>query len=384
MGSIKILIFCDWFSPAFKAGGPIRSIVNLVDRFKHEYEIYVFTSDRDLNEQQPFVGIKTDQWFEHDGYKIYYHSPGQMTYKKVKSVIAEINPDKIYLNSMFSNMILPLMAASRSKKIIMAPRGMLRSSALAVKYIKKYFYLTLLRTFNVEQDIVFHSTSEDETKDILRIFPKAPRIIEAPNLPVAVSDSLTAQLKNVGELKMIFVGRIHPIKNLLFLLESLQKVNGKISLDIIATKDDDAYWANCEKQISELHQRIEINLYLNTPHHQIKPLLQTAHLFVLPTECENFGHAIFEALAVGCPILISDQTPWKDLQAKKAGIELPLGNANKFSEAIQHFVDMNDTSWQEYRVGALKIARDYQAGLQTEKSYGLIFNSGSIQITRKT
>jgi glycosyltransferase involved in cell wall biosynthesis len=376
MESIKILIFCDWFSPAFKAGGPIRSIVNLVDRFKNQYEIYVFTSDRDLNDTIPFTGILTDQWVEQDGYKIYYHSPGQMTYKKVKSVIAEIYPDKIYLNSMFSNMILPLMAASRSKKIIMAPRGMLRSSALAVKPIRKYFYLTLLRTFNIEQHIVFHSTSEEETKDILYIFPKAPRIIEAPNLPVAVSNSLSEQLKNVGELKMIFVGRIHPIKNLLFLFETIQNVNGKISLDIIATKDDDEYWTKCEKQILALQQRFEINLHIDTPHHQIKPLLQKADLFVLPTEGENFGHAIFEALAVGCPIMISDQTPWQNLQTKKAGIELPLGNANKFSEAIQQFVDMNDTSWQEYRVGALKLARDYEVGLKTEISYGSLFNNG--------
>jgi hypothetical protein len=49
---------------------------------------------------------------EKDGYKIYYHSPGKMTFKKVKAVIAEINPDKIYLNSMFSNMIKPIMTAS--------------------------------------------------------------------------------------------------------------------------------------------------------------------------------------------------------------------------------------------------------------------------------
>jgi glycosyltransferase involved in cell wall biosynthesis len=273
-------------------------------------------------------------------------------------------------------MILPLMAASRSKKIIMAPRGMLRSSALAVKPIRKYFYLTLLRTFNVEQDIIFHATSEDERKDILRIFPKAPRIIESLNLPVVVCDSLFEQSKNIGELKMIFVGRIHPIKNLLFLLESIEKINGKISLDIIATKDDDSYWVRCEKQISQLQQRIEINLYLDRPHHQIKPLLQKSHLFVLPTEGENFGHAIFEALAVGCPILISNQTPWKELQAKKAGIELPLGNATKFSGAIQYFVDMDNTSWHEYRVGALKIAMNYEKGLQTEKSYGLLFNNG--------
>jgi glycosyltransferase involved in cell wall biosynthesis len=370
----RILIFTDWFTPAFKAGGPIRSVVNLVEKFKGSLDIYIFTGDRDLHDALPFEGIQTDQWIAGDGCTIYHHSPGKMNYKKVKSVIKEVNPDKIYLNSMFSKMIYPLMAAGRSGKIILAPRGMLRTSALAIKPIRKFLYLSLLRTMNIDQQVTFHSTGDEETKDIKRIFPNARQIIVAPNLPVSVADTLHESHKQTGELHIIFVGRIHPIKNLLFLLESLDELRGDIRLDIVATKDDDAYWRSCEKQIARLKENIKTHIHLDIPHHQIKPLLEQSHLFVLPTEGENFGHAIFEALSVGCPVVLSDQTPWRDLKHKNAGVDLLL-KKELFTETIQAFVDMNDLQWQEYRKGALALATDYEKHLESDRVYDDLFKN---------
>jgi glycosyltransferase involved in cell wall biosynthesis len=373
------LVFADWYAPAFKAGGPIRSIVNLVDRFKDQYDIYVFTSDRDINETKPFTNIATDQWLDQDGFHIWYYSPGTMTYKKVKSVIAEINPDKIYLNSMFSNMIKPIMAAYATEKIIIAPRGMLRSSALAVKPLKKFLYLWFLRTMGIGKYLSFHSTSEDETKDIKRIFPVAKKIVIAPNLPVSVNEHLIQFEKPSGQLRIIFVGRLHPIKNLDFLLEAIAKAKGDIKLDIVATREDTDYWKQCKKLITALQLKVEITPYVDLPHHKIKPLLEKAHLFALPTEGENFGHAIFEALAVGCPVLISDQTPWIGLRSKRAGVELPLANQSRFTEVIQEFVDMPDATWQEYRQGAWSLATSYQQNLASAEQYHQLFENAEYE-----
>jgi glycosyltransferase involved in cell wall biosynthesis len=369
----RLLIFCDWYAPAFKAGGPIRSIVNFVDRFKDQYDIHVFTSDRDINEKKPFKNIQVDHWLERDGYHIWYYSPGTMTYKKVKSVIAEINPDKIYLNSMFSNMIKPMVAAYTSGRLIIAPRGMLRRSALVVKPIKKLIYLRLLKLMGLAPYLSFHSTGEDETKDIKRFFPKAKRILLAPNLPVAVNKNLIQSEKATEKLRMVFVGRLHPIKKLDFLLEALVRAKGDIALDIVATREDADYWRKCKKLISKLQFKVDIESYIDLPHAKIKPLLEKAHLFVLPTEGENFGHAIFEALAVGCPVLISDQTPWRNLESKKAGIDLPLSNLSGFTKAIQTFVDMGDDEWQEYRNGALALAQDYENNLEAVSQYKQLF-----------
>jgi glycosyltransferase involved in cell wall biosynthesis len=371
----KLLIFCDWYAPAFKAGGPIRSVVNLVERFKSQYDIYVFTSDRDINEKKPFRNIVADQWIQQDGYHIWYYSPGTMTFKKVKDVITEIDPDKIYLNSMFSNMIKPIMAAYATGKIIIAPRGMLRSSALSVKPIKKFIYLWLLRMMGVGKYLSFHSTGEDETKDIKRFFPAAKNIVLAPNLPVAVNNQLTAIQKPTGQLRIIFVGRLHPIKKLEFLLEALANAKGDIKLDIVATREDKEYWTMCKKMIGKLQFKFDITTYIDLPHHKIKPLLEKSHLFALPTEGENFGHAIFEALAVGCPLLISDQTPWKSLREQKAGVELPLSDHSGFTKVIREFVDMSDETWQEYRQGAWALAISYQQNLASAEQYHQLFKN---------
>ncbi|HEY6902556.1 MAG TPA: hypothetical protein VI233_17985, partial [Puia sp.] len=130
----KLLLFTDWYAPGYKAGGPIRSCVNFVGHMKEDYDVYVFTSDRDLNSSEPYEGIEPDCWFSPDGKaQLYYCSPGRLSWGHIKEQLLMIQPDFIYLNSMFSPKftILPLLI-SRLKgirsKIVLSPRGMLRSS----------------------------------------------------------------------------------------------------------------------------------------------------------------------------------------------------------------------------------------------------------------
>ena len=117
---------------------------------------------------------------------------------------------------------------------------------------------------------------------------------------------------------------------------------------------------------------MNIVTYADLKHQKVRSVLEKSQLFVLPTEGENFGHAIFEALAVGCPILISDQTPWRDLSEKKAGIDLSLSRT-KFTEAMQYFVDMEDAAWQAYRKGALAVAADYVKNMNSLNAYQDLF-----------
>jgi glycosyltransferase involved in cell wall biosynthesis len=375
MSKPKILIFSDWYAPAFKGGGPIRSIVNLVEALKHDYDFYVFTADTDFGESSPMPDIIVDQWLVQDGTHVYYRSKGMMTYKKVKSVIKEIDPHRIYLNSMFSNMIKPIFAGYQSEKIIVAPRGMLSASALAVKPIRKFLYLWFLRTFGFAKYLQFHATSEKEFKDIRRIFPNAKSITVAGNIPVKVDAALSEAQKNPNRLQLVFTGRMHPIKNLHLLMQALQGVRGQIGLNIIATKEDEAYLDKCQKLAKELDKHIEVNWLLDLPHHQIKAHLQSAHFFVLLSEVESFGHAIFEALAVGCPVLISNQTPWKNLQEQKAGWELSISDIQTIKTTLQEIVDMDNLVWQSYRLGAKNLAESYVKQLNVDKEYRILFEN---------
>ena len=371
----KILIFSDWYAPAFKGGGPIRSIVNLVEALKQEYEFYVYTTDTDFGEQSPMAGIVADQWLHIADVQIYYRSTHSLSFTNVKSLIREINPHRIYLNSMFSNMIKPILAGYQSEKIIIAPRGMLSKSALAVKPIRKFLYLWLLRTFGFAKYLNFHATSEPEVKDIQRIFPNAKTINVAGNIPVRIEATLPQAIKASNAIQLVFTGRMHPIKNLHLLLQALKTLKGQIILNIIATKEDDAYLDKCQQLANELGKDIQVNWLLDLPHHQVKPYLQGAHFFVLLSEVESFGHAIFEALAVGCPVLISDQTPWKNLQEKKAGWDLSTSDPNFITATLQALVDMDDYEWQSYRNGSLNLAESYVKRLNVDKEYSILFEN---------
>ena len=371
----KILIFCDWYAPAFKGGGPIRSIVNLVEALKPEYEFYVYTTDTDFGEHAPMAGIVADQWLHIDDVQIYYRSTRSLSFTNIKSLIREINPHRIYLNSMFSNMIKPILAGYQSEKIIIAPRGMLSTSALAVKPIRKFLYLWLLRTFGFAKYLNFHATSEPEVKDIQRIFPNAKTINVAGNIPVRIEATLPQRIKASNAIQLVFTGRMHPIKNLHLLLQALKTLKGQIILNIIATKEDDAYLDKCQQLANELGKDIQVNWLLDLPHHQVKPYLQGAHFFVLLSEVESFGHAIFEALAVGCPVLISDQTPWKNLQEKKVGWDLSTSDPSLITATLQELVDMDDYEWQSYRNGSLNLAESYVKRLNVDKEYSILFEN---------
>jgi glycosyltransferase involved in cell wall biosynthesis len=95
----------------------------------------------------------------------------------------------------------------------------------------------------------------------------------------------------------------------------------------------------------------------------------------LLSEVESFGHAIFEALSVGCPVLISDQTPWKNLQEKKAGWDLPISDLNQITTTLQKMVDMDDHEWQPFRRGSLNLAENYVKLLNVDKEYRILFEN---------
>ncbi len=371
---MRILIFTDWFTPAFRAGGPVRSIINLVNHLRASHEIFVFTSDRDLHSSTAFSGILPDQWQKQDNIHVYYYSPGKMTIGVVRKNIAYVNPDRIYLNSMFSNMFIPLWLAYPSGKVIIAPRGMLKASALAHKPLKKYIYCLFLRVLGVEKYVTFHAANSEEEVEIRKIFPMVRNVIAAPNIPIQVISGLLPFNKQPGHLRILFSARLHRIKNLSFLLSILNNVEGEVELEIAVIREDPAYFKLCQHMAENLPGTIKVSWYFDLEPAEVLKLMEKVHLFVLPTQGESFGHAIFEALSVGCPVLISDQTPWRNLLSCKAGMDIPLVD-NLFLDAINTFVKLDSSCWEEFRQGALQKAKQYVDEMQSEYYYDKLFTS---------
>jgi glycosyltransferase involved in cell wall biosynthesis len=336
-----ILVFIDWFVPGYKAGGPIASCVNFIHLMKNDYSLFIFTSDTDMGETAPYKDIVAGEWISAAGndFMIYYAKSSRPVLAQIRDAVAFVKPDFVYLNHMFSPkfVIYPLWLKWKGiikSKVVVCPRGALYESALSVKRYKKTPFLKLFRWMGIHKQVNFHATSEREQKAILDYFPGS-RVLVADDLPNTAQPPLTVVSKQPGILNTIFIARIHPIKNLLYLLAAFNQVHAAVKLTIIGPVEDEAYWEKCKTAIAALPSNIKIDFAGSLPNHALLAFLQEHHLFVLPTKGENFGHSIFESFLAGRPVLISDQTPWLHLKEQETGWDLPLNEPAAFSAAIE-------------------------------------------------
>ncbi len=371
----KILVLVDWFAPGYRAGGPIQSCVNFAFALKEHFEILVLSTDTDHGESEPYPGIVANEWTRSldPDIGVYYAAKKTLTLSQLRRVMLESKADYIYLNHLFSPrfVVYPLWLAFRGKlasRLVLCPRGALYESALAVKPYKKRPFIRLFNWMGIHRKITFHATNDRERAAILAYFPGS-RVLVADNLPNAKQPPFKGIEKKAGSLSCIFIARIVPIKNLLYLLETLENQAATIQLTIVGPAEDEAYWSLCAQKIKALPSNITVNYLGAIDNKELIALLQLHHLFILPTEGENFGHSIFEALLAGRPVLISDQTPWQGLAAKKAGWDLPLGNPSSFGDVIAQTAGWDQQAFDQWARASWQYARDFIQNPELIKQY---------------
>ena len=240
---------------------------------------------------------------------------------------------------------------------------------------KKKLFLGVLRNIRILKNVHAHATDEQEKKDISIQLSGISSVKVIPNFSAPVQ-TYQATMKNMGEINLIFISRISSKKNLIFLLTVLGRVTGSITakLTIRGTIEDDSYWAECKSLINKLPGNVRVNYDGPVSNERVCSLIQQYHLFVLPTFGENFGHAIFEALAAGRPVLISDQTPWRHLEQQHAGWDLPLDDSRRFSNVIENIAEMDNTAFEQWSRGAWEYAKAHSENTKLREQYKDLFS----------
>lgn len=374
------MILIEWFTPGYKAGGPIRSCVNLCVALKDQYDIYVLTTDTDHGATMPYAGIKSNEWITSTdlGVQVYYAKKQSLSFGKMAKLVKEMNADFIYLNLLFSPhfIMLPLYLKYSGKikgTVILCPRGTLYDSAIRLKWYVKKPFIRLLNWMNMQQQILFHATNEREETAIGQYFPGS-KIIIADNLPNTVQRAFVTCKKEEGSLRCIFISRIVPIKNLAYLLKLLLEVKNRVTLTIVGPVENESYWIECNKLIQQLPENIQVTYEGPKQNEELAALIHANHLLVLPTTGENFGHAIFEALLAGRPVLISDQTPWQNLSEHKAGWAFPLDTPQKFISQINELADCDQRQFDLYANSAWNYAQNFISNPRITAPYKKLFN----------
>lgn len=345
-----ILILCDWFLPGYLAGGPIQSIATLTKQLGNDIDFKIITTDRDFKSNKPYDSIKINEWTSFEGRIVFYVSPENMNPDFILKLIQNTSHDSIYLNSLFSKLftVYPLKWKQHRKiksNIVLAPRGMLRDGALAVKPFKKQLYLLYAKLTGLFNSVHWQSTSSEETIEVKKRIGNHVTIAEVSNFPT-VSDGIESIEKQVGILKLCFIARILDIKNLNFAIDVLKDIKDvDIVFDIYGPKEDKIYWKLCEQNSQMLPKNIQFNYLGVLKPSDISKTISHYHALFLPTQTENFGHVIVETLQNARPVIISDQTPWRDLQNKNVGFDISLNEKMQFVNAIKQMAQLNQSEF---------------------------------------
>ncbi len=167
--------------------------------------------------------------------------------------------------------------------------------------------------------------------------------------------------KRTGQLDLLFLSRITPVKNLHLAIEALRGLGEKITFRIVGPIDDSDYWARCRKLMVTLGANIQIDYSGPIAASEVGDFFGRHGLFFLPTASESFGFVILEAMLAGCPVLISDQTRWRDLQQNGVGWDLPLSRPDLMRERLQQCIAMDAAAHRCMSDRARELALDYIA-----------------------
>jgi len=351
----KVLIFVDWYYPGFRAGGPIRSMWNMMNALQASVDFFVITRNTDYMSDVPYANVAPDQWITvANGHQVWYCSAGKTSANDFSTAIGQIGPvDVVYINGIFSPAfsIQPARMVKKgtlqAKKYIIAPRGMFAPDALRIKGIKKRLFLTLAKLTGLYKPFLWHVTNQQEAEQVKKIFGSAgcfviPNLIDRSNI---IAQRKIEKLP--GKLWLASVARIAPEKNLLYVLERLTELSGsEIHLDVYGSTYSQAYFEQCQAVCQRLPEGITVAFCGETANETLIDTLQPYHALILPTLGENFGHIIAESLMANVPVIISNRTPWNDVHQAKAGWVLALEDKTAWLQTFQLLATMPEENYR--------------------------------------
>lgn len=355
---MRILHVSPSYYPAFRFGGPIRS-VHLLNKALIEkgVTVDVLTTDAGLdrgncrlNEWESLGGLRVFRARSY-GYENYTFSPG--LFLKLFDLVKGY--DIVHITSAwnFPALAAALVCGVRGKPYIISPRGALCPPAarMGAAWVKRAYWALIARWYFNRADRVHFTTRQecDTSRGAYRLAAKSvvvPNIVdfnEFQSFPPK-EDFLEANLRLMGHKYLLFLGRITPVKGLDILAEAFSGVAKKredISL-VISGPDDEGYAREVRALLQGLGCLDRVIFTGMLSGRDKLAALAGAEALVLPSYSENFGMAAVEAMACGVPVAVSDGVGIADeIIRNDAGIVFER-NPEKLLEALLKVLENED------------------------------------------
>lgn len=329
---IKLLHISPSYYPAFRFGGPIQS-VHLLNKalVKKGIKVDVLTTNAGLSKTHSAERI--GQWKDVDGVRVkYLNFIGYEHYNFSLQILKQIwkiidDYDLVHITAVWNFPVLAgaIISLIKKKTYIISPRGVFHQEALNSKsaLIKK-LYFNLFAKYYLKKAAAIHYTSEfekEESENILK-HNKSFIIPNGTDLSIIAQSAESKPVLN-DEKYILILGRIDRIKGFDLLLPALANVFAKFNdLKLVIAGDDAAPYAQEVKKMIEDLKISERIIFTGQVIGEKKwSLYKNAFMFVLPSYSENFGMSVVEAMACGCPVVISDKVGiYKEVLDNNAGI----------------------------------------------------------------
>lgn len=324
----RVLLLTDFFWPAKFTGGPVRVLTNSVSALGDRVGFRVLAGHADDGPNAEMDALPASRWTRFGRARVMYVPGTARGARLIAQTCMRADGDVIYLNSIFSRpySMLPLLlnrlGLLRPAAMVVAPRGEFGAAALRIKPVRKRIYLAIARTLGLFDGVRFQVTCDGERDDLARVLGvRGDGVAIVPDLGLLPEGEAGPREGEAGDgaLRVVFLGRIARIKGLADALAALRRVSARVDFDIHGPVSEPDHWRDCEAAIDRLPPNIRVRHHGPCDPGEVHALLRRYDLFFCPTHGENFGHAIFESLANGTPVLISDRTPWTGAMAAGAG-----------------------------------------------------------------
>lgn len=219
---------------------------------------------------------------------------------------------------MYANHITCAMARKYGKPYVITPHGMLYPAALRRSYWKKWPFLKLFFHKDIMHASCLHATCKQEMEHIREFGYWGPVAI-IPN-PMVLPAPPSAKRSPKAKKAFGFLGRLHPrkkVENLFYGVELLKERQQECELWIMGGGLPE-YEAFLKAEVQRLGLRNVRFLGFVSGQDKYEKLALLSTLFV-PSDFENFGMIVTEALSVGTPVMASLGTPWEELNNQHCG-----------------------------------------------------------------
>ena len=314
------------FHPAHIYGGPTRSSYELCRNLaKLDCEVRVLTTDTNGLGHVLEVEKDHDVLFE-EGFSVRYcqrrlrHSVSPALLRLLQPYISWA--DVVHLHYVYSFPTFPTILHCRmlNKTLIWTPLGALQRWEHSRRRGLKAVWDRLWYCAADLDHTTLHLASEQERQDTLARFPKLRTAVIPNGVRVPAELNLT---ESDRELRLLFIGRLDPIKGIENLLTacSTAAFNSELGWRLaIAGWGKPAYVAQIKKQIIALGLSEHVRMVGEVLGDAKKKLFENSDVALVPSYKENFGMVVAEALAHGIPVIASRGTPWSGLEQKRCGL----------------------------------------------------------------